>query len=117
MLENVTKHYKQDKNRRKEEANRNWGGLLTLTIEQGDFVFAYRSSGAGKYAVSKLITGELKPDHGNVCLDEMRTRLLRWSGNRARSGIVTQMGSGGKMTVEENLNRSAARIGAGALRV
>lgn len=116
VLENVTKHYKQDKNSGRGKRTEIGVAELTLTIEQGDFVFVTGSSGAGKSTLLKLITGELKPDHGNVYLDgKDLTRLLRWSGNRARGmfGIVTQMGSlGRKMTVEENL-MLAARIGRG----
>ncbi len=115
-LENAAKYYKQDKNSGRGKRTEIGVIDVTLTVEQGEFVFVTGSSGAGKSTLLKLITGELKADRGTVFLGgKDLTKLLRWSGNRVKGmfGIVTQTGSlGRKLTVEENL-MLAARIGRG----
>lgn len=117
-LENVSKYYKI----RRQDRHRQVGGKryetgvqdVSLTIEQGDFVFLIGSSGAGKSTLLNLISGRLKPDSGTVYLGAMDlAKLVRWSNNRAAAmfGRVWQEHSLiRKMTVAENLYL-AARIG------
>ena len=62
-LEQVSKHYIED--RHSVYALKD----ISLTIEQGEFVFLIGSSGAGKTTLLKLMSGELTPDEGAVCLN------------------------------------------------
>ena len=57
-LENVSKRYTRDK--RTQYAVRD----VSLTVEQGEFVFLIGSSGAGKSTLLKLMGGEISPDAG-----------------------------------------------------
>lgn len=117
-LENVSKYYKIKRQDRLHRAGgkRFETGVenVSLTIEQGDFVFLIGSSGAGKSTLLNLISGRLKPDSGTVFLGAMDlAKLVRWSNNRAAAmfGRVWQEHSLiRKMTVAENLYL-AARIG------
>lgn len=88
---------------------------VDLTIQQGEFVFLIGSSGAGKSTLLNLITGNIKPDRGNVYLgDKDLEKLKRWQ----RQKVALMFGQVWqerqlirKRTVEENLE-IAARIGA-----
>ncbi|MBK5253711.1 MAG: cell division ATP-binding protein FtsE [Peptostreptococcaceae bacterium] len=60
-FENVTKRYGE--NIGLEEA--------TIHIEKGDFVFLVGPSGAGKSTFIKLILREIKPEEGEIYLDDM----------------------------------------------
>jgi cell division transport system ATP-binding protein len=84
---------------------------VTLTIEQGEFVFVVGSSGAGKSTILDLMTGRLKPDRGKVCLDGRDLQWLKlWNRSRVARlyGQVWQVESLiRKRTVEENLMLSA----------
>ena len=114
-LENVTKFYKADKQRKRTGKPIEIGVEdVNLTVEQGEFVFIIGSSGAGKSTLLDLMSGKLKPDRGTVYLDDTSlSKLLLWSHNRVTLsfGRVWQEHSLiRKMTVEENL-RLAARVG------
>lgn len=117
-LENVTKYYKIDRRRRRLEHREKRYELgvedISLTIEQGEFVFLTGSSGAGKSTLLDLISGKLRPDRGTVYLDKKDlSKLIPWSQNRMSIlfGKVCQDHTLiRKMTVEENL-RIAAQIG------
>ena len=61
-LEHVTKRYMEDK--RPICAVQD----VSLTVEQGEFVFLIGSSGAGKTTLLHLMGGELAPDEGTVFL-------------------------------------------------
>ncbi|MDO4487993.1 MAG: cell division ATP-binding protein FtsE [Eubacteriales bacterium] len=66
---------------------------LSLTIDDGEFVFIAGKSGSGKSTVIKLITGELKPTEGEISvngtdLSELRHRDI--PKYRRRLGIVFQ---------------------------
>ncbi|HPX70223.1 MAG TPA: cell division ATP-binding protein FtsE [Bacillota bacterium] len=68
-FENVTKIYDGDNI-----------GLddVTISIEEGEFVFLVGPSGAGKSTLIKLITKELNPDSGEIYVDGQRvTKLSR----------------------------------------
>ena len=77
-LEQVGKRYTEE--RRAVYALKN----ISLTIEQGEFVFLIGSSGAGKTTLLKLMSGELSPDEGTVFLNG--ANLARMIGPLAGSG-------------------------------
>ncbi len=109
VLDNVSKFYKTEG--RIEAAVRD----VSLTVNQGEFVFVVGSSGAGKSTVLQLMSGEIKPDRGKVYLnDHELQKLIRWKRNRVSLlfGRVWQEHSLiRKRTVAENL-RMAALVGA-----
>lgn len=113
-LEHVTKIYKADKHSRAGRRYEIGVDDVSLVVEQGDFVFVIGSSGAGKSTLLDLITGQLKPDGGDVLVGGKNlSRLMRWSQSRTALlfGKVPQEHSLiRKMTVEENLVL-AARVG------
>lgn len=87
---------------------------VNLTIEQGEFVFIIGSSGAGKSTLLNLISGQMKPDKGSVCLNGKRL----WGSKRWQQkclplliGYVSQQHVLDRgMTIQESL-RMAAKIG------
>lgn len=83
-LENVTKVYKP-KRRRKGLVHTDMGvEEVNLTIRQGEFVFVVGASGSGKSTLLRLITGEIRPNEGRVCVDEKELGwMLKLSRNRA----------------------------------
>ena len=109
VLDNVSKFYKSEG--RIEAAARD----VSLTINQGEFVFVVGSSGSGKSTILQLMSGEIKPDRGKVYLnDHELQKLMRWK----RSSVSLQFGRVWqehslmrKRTVGENL-RMAALVGA-----
>ena len=108
-LEHVSKRYMED--RRVTYAVRD----VSLTVEQGEFVFLIGSSGAGKSTLLQLIGGEIAPDEGTVFLNNSNlARLIGPWRVRARRtfGIVSQQGLLiRKRTVEENLMLAASAAG------
>ena len=108
-LEQVSKRYVED--RRALYALKN----ISLTIEQGEFVFLIGSSGAGKTTLLQLMSGEIAPDEGTVLLNN--TNIARMLGPwrvRARRtfGVVSQQGLLiRKRTVGENLMLAGAAAG------
>ena len=42
---------------------------ITLTIEDGEFIFLVGPSGAGKSTIIKLLTGEVEPTHGRIMIN------------------------------------------------
>lgn len=108
-LENVTKYYKEE--RRINYAVKD----INLTVEQGEFVFLIGSSGAGKSTLLRLMSGELKPDEGTVCLNgaNMARMMGPWRARANRTfGVVSQQGLLiRKRTVWDNLLMAAAAAG------
>ena len=123
-VENVTKKYTEEG--RSLYAVRD----LSLTVEQGDFVFLIGSSGAGKSTLLDLISGkirpdkstllklmggEMSPDQGDVYLNEVNVSKAfgPWRTRVARSfGIVNQECQLiRKRTIADNLLLTAAATG------
>lgn len=112
-LENVTKLYRPERQHRREKRLEVGVEDISLTIEQGEFVFIIGSSGAGKSTLLNLIAGREKPSRGKVYVDN---KDLAWSMKLNRSRIAQTFGMVWqepalirKRTVEENL-ALAARI-------
>ena len=108
-LDHVSKRYMEE--RRLTYAVRD----ISLTVEQGEFVFLIGSSGAGKTTLLQLMSGEIAPDEGTVLLNN--TNIARMLGPwRARArrtfGVVSQQGLLiRKRTVGENLMLAAGAAG------
>ena len=60
VLKQATKYYRGEK--RLEIGVKD----IDLTIGQGEFVFVIGSSGAGKSTLVNLITGQVRPDRGEL---------------------------------------------------
>ncbi len=110
-LQNVTKHYRLGW-RRKHEAVSD----LTLTIQQGEFVFVVGSSGAGKTTLLGLLGGIISPQKGAAHLDKINLKcwLSRHRGKvRKTIGFVHQEDRLlRRLTIWDNL-ASATKIGLG----
>ena len=108
-LENVSKRYKAEG--RIQYAVRD----ITLTIEQGEFVFLIGSSGAGKSTLLKLISREITPDEGVVYLNNMNMAryIGPWRAQLSRAfGVVSQQSLLiRKRTIADNLLLAAAATG------
>ncbi len=108
-LENVTKRYMAEK--RPVCAVKN----VSLTVEQGEFIFLIGSSGAGKSTLLQLMGGEIAPDEGTVCLNgaNMARLIGPWRVRAARTfGVVSQQGLLiRKRTVGDNLLLAANAAG------
>ena len=108
-LEQVSKRYIED--RRALYALKN----ISLTIEQGEFVFLIGSSGAGKTTLLKLMSGELSPDEGTVFLNgaNLSRMIGPWRVRATRTfGVVSQQGLLiRKRTVGDNLLLAANAAG------
>ena len=105
-LEHVSKQYMEE--RRPTYAVRD----ISLTVEQGEFVFLIGSSGAGKTTLLKLMSGELAPDEGTVCLNNANMARLIGPWRVRTFGIVSQQGLLVRIrTVEENLMLAASAAG------
>lgn len=66
---------------------------ITLTIEDGEFVFLVGASGSGKTSIIKLMTSELKPTAGTMSvngfdLDRIRSRDIPYM--RRTVGVIFQ---------------------------
>ena len=88
---------------------------VSLTVEQGEFVFLIGSSGAGKSTLLQLLGGEIVPDEGAVFLNNANLSKLigPWRVRARRTfGIVSQQGLLiRKRTVGENLLLAASAAG------
>lgn len=108
-LEHVTKRYMEDK--RPVCAVQD----VSLTVEQGEFIFVTGSSGAGKTTLLQLMGGDLAPDEGTVFLNgaNMARMIGPWRVRAARTfGVVSQQGLLiRKRTVGDNLLLAANAAG------
>ena len=98
-----------------EQGNKALNGV-SMTIEDGEFVFLVGPSGSGKSTIIKLITGELKPTSGTVhvngySLERIRKREIPYL--RRTVGVVFQdFRLIDKMTVYENVAFAMRVVGA-----
>lgn len=115
-MEKVTKLFKWEGRIRRPAVSE-----ATLTIKQGEFVFIVGSSGSGKSTLLSLMTGELRPDGGRVCLDKLDLAWVpvwHWPKVKQTFGRVWQdCRLMRKRTVRENLGMVVrAQKGGGDLR-
>ncbi len=92
-LENVAKIYKSKT--RENAAIKN----VNLTIEQGEFVFVVGSRGAGKSTLLDVIAGVLKPEQGQVFLDDADLYKLSPRESEKKRACI------GRIAQESELNR------------
>ena len=108
-LEHVSKKYTEDRHSTYALQD------VSLSIEQGEFVFLIGSSGAGKTTLLKLMCGEITPDGGAVCLNgaNMARLIGPWKVRATRTfGVVSQQGLLiRKRTVGDNLMLAANAAG------
>ena len=79
---------------------------INLQIESGEFVTIIGGNGSGKSTTINIITGVVKPDEGQVLLNQVDVTKLSESDRAAYFGHVFQdpmMGTCGDMSVLENL--------------
>lgn len=91
---------------------------LNCTIEQGDFIVILGTNGAGKSSFFDTIAGKIKPQTGQIILDQLDITKLS---EQARASMITRifqntrLNSAGNLTVAQNLalahySRRAARL-------
>ena len=89
---------------------------VSMTINDGEFVFLVGPSGSGKSTIIKLITGELKPTAGSVMVNDFYLESIRRSEIphlRRTIGVVFQdFRLIGKKTVYDNVAFAMRVIGA-----
>ena len=106
-LEAVSKFYRPKRSRRGPTHISVGVEGVDLTIHQGEFVFVVGSSGSGKSALLRLMTGEERPDQGRVCVDRKELGgILRFS--RIRTSVMfgkiwQDLTLIRKKTIEQNL--------------
>lgn len=85
---------------------------IDLTIPEGDFVTVIGSNGAGKSTFLNALAGELRPDSGQILIDNQD--VTNWP-TAKRAGLVARVfqdplgGSCANLTIEENLALANAR--------
>ncbi|MBR5344070.1 MAG: cell division ATP-binding protein FtsE [Oscillospiraceae bacterium] len=50
---------------------------VSMSIKEGEFVFLVGPSGSGKTTVMKLLTGEIRPDAGEIIVNDFNMRTIR----------------------------------------
>lgn len=66
---------------------------VSLTIDEGEFVFLVGPSGSGKTTIMKLITGELRPDSGEIIVNDFdmsRIKRRKLPKMRRTLGVIFQ---------------------------
>ena len=79
---------------------------INLQIESGEFVTIIGGNGSGKSTTMNILTGVLKPDRGQVLLNDVDVTHMNEHQRAAYFGHVFQdpmMGTAGDMSVLENL--------------
>lgn len=115
-VDNVTKYYRvkrRDRQGRNGRTSRHEVGVenISLTIEQGEFVFLIGSSGAGKSTLLNLIAGHQKPGKGSILINGKRLQSGKpWVMRHLPRliGYVPQKSALNRnLTIWQNLARSA----------
>ena len=87
---------------------------VTLTVEQGDFLFVVGSRGAGKSTLLNIIAGRLKPDQGTVFLDDTDVNSLRPKDQARAFSAISCIPQGAELdsaeTVYGNLSEEVRRF-------
>lgn len=115
QVENVSKHYLQKRQHWYQKRRKEIGvEEISLTVEQGEFVYIIGSSGAGKSTLLNLIAGEERPNSGAVLIGGQNVvEIKRRRGKKLPLliGYVSQQHKlDRRITVGETLAR-AARVG------
>ena len=79
---------------------------VTLQVESGEFVTIIGGNGSGKSTTINILTGSIKPDSGQVLLNDVDVTHMNEHQRAAYFGHVFQdpmMGTSGDMSVLENL--------------
>ena len=101
-LDEISKFYKTSRQKQYPAISN-----ISLTIQQGEFVFVVGGSGSGKSTLLGLMTGSIKPSRGNVYLDEINLRRLppwaRAAADLSFGQVRHQPQLLRRFTVEENL--------------
>lgn len=66
---------------------------VTITVQDGEFVFLIGPSGAGKTTILKLIRSEFPPSDGTITINEWKLGKTKWQKNhnlRRTVGIIYQ---------------------------
>ncbi|MWV43257.1 ATP-binding cassette domain-containing protein [Paenibacillus sp. HJL G12] len=85
---------------------------IQLSLRPGDFITLIGSNGAGKSTLMNIISGVMKPDAGEVLIDDQiishlpEYRRSRWIGRVFQDPMA---GTAPHMTIEENLAMAFAR--------
>lgn len=93
---------------------------INLQLKEGDFVTIIGSNGAGKSTLMNIISGSMKPDIGEVEIDNQvvndlpEYRRSRWIGRVFQDPMA---GTAPRMTIEENLAMAYMRGQTRALRL
>lgn len=102
-LKNVTKTFNLTGNK---EDTRIALDNVSLQIKSGEFVTVIGGNGSGKSTTMNLITGALKPDQGQILLNDVDITNMKENERASYFGRVFQdpmMGTAGDMSVLENL--------------
>lgn len=102
-LRNVTKTFNRSGNK---EDLRVALDHINLQIESGDFVTIIGGNGSGKSTTINIVSGALKPDSGQVLLNNVDVTKMKENQRAAYFGHVFQdpmFGTAGDMSVIENL--------------
>src|SRR5690606_20824426 len=79
---------------------------IQLRLNPGDFVTIIGSNGAGKSTLMNVISGVMKPDQGEVLIEDEEVQQLPEWRRSTHIGRVFQdpmAGTAPRMTIEENL--------------
>ena len=85
---------------------------LNLKLEKGDFVTVIGGNGSGKSTLLNVIAGTVKPEEGDVSIDEMILTKMSVKKRAKYIGRVFQeprMGSATQLSIEENLAIASKR--------
>lgn len=111
-VENLSKYYNKRRFLRRNVGRQEIGVEdISLTIEQGEFVFVIGSSGAGKSTLLNLLSGREKPDKGTIYINGQNLASYRRSRSKKLPLLIGYVSQHHElirgMTVRENLELAA----------